>query len=404
MEGQPLKNVKVLDLTYYVAGPGASRILADWGADVIKVEPVGGEPGRVTSLTLGMPAEEGINPYFGIYNVNKKAIALNLKTPEGMEIFDRLLAETNVFVTSFRPGALKRLGLDYETLHEKYPGLIWASINGFGEAGPDCAKAGFDTVAFWARSGAMMDLVEKDTAPVIPTLAFGDSVTACSLAGGISAALYKQAVTGEGSKVMVSLFAQALWCLAPVIASAQFGDIYPKSRNLPNTPLVNSYQTKEGKWIFISVFDERLYPIFLEQVVQRADLAADSRYNNSLGAKNHSKELTEILSAEFKDLLQEELIARLLKADIAFEKINHASDILTDDQALENQYLIDYVHRNGKKTKGSVPPVKFDTPESQIRVNYPNVGENSREILEVLGYSKREIEEFGEKQIVGLRR
>jgi len=403
MAGQPLKNIKVLDLTYYVAGPGASRILADWGADVIKVEPVGGEPGRVTSLTLGMPATEEINPYFGIYNINKKAIALNLKEPTGMEVFQRLLAEANVFVTSFRPGALKRLGLDYETLHDKYPGLIWASINGFGEEGPDKAKAGFDTVAFWARSGAMMDLVEKNTAPVIPTLAFGDSITACSLAGGICAALYKQAMTGEGSKVMVSLYAQALWCLAPVIASAQFGDVYPKSRNFPNTPLVNSYQTKEGKWLFISVFDERLYPVFLDKVVQRSDLAADSRYNNSLEAKKHSGELTEILSEEFRKLSQEELVERLLKADIAFERINHAADVLSDPQAIENQYLIDYVHRNGQVTKGAVPPVKFDTPECEIRMNYPNVGENSKEILKQMGYTEKEMEEMKEKGVVGFR-
>ena len=195
---KPLEGVKVVDLTYYVAGPGTARILADWGADVIKVEPPAGEPGRTTSLTLGMPATDEINPYFGVYNTNKRDIALNLKTDEGKEILDKMLAQANVFVTSFRPGALKRLGLDYETMHAKHPHIVWASINGFGDYGPDKDNAGFDTVAYWAKSGAMLDLVEANTSPINPTLAYGDSVTACSLSGGIAAGLYKQLKTGEG--------------------------------------------------------------------------------------------------------------------------------------------------------------------------------------------------------------
>ena len=400
MAKRPLENVKVVDLSYYVAGPGAARILADWGADVIKVEPVGGEPGRTTSLILGMPATDEINPYFGLYNVNKRDIALNLKTPEGIAILEKLLKEANVFLTSFRSGALKRLGLDYETLHEKFPHIIWASINGYGETGPDKDNAAFDTVAFWARSGAMMDITEEDTPPLIPTLAFGDATTACSLAGGISAALYHQAVTGEGSKVMVSLFAQALWCLGPVISSAQYGDTYPKSRIMPNTPMVNSYQTSEGKWIFISVFDERLYTKFLEKVVRRKDLAEDTMYNNSVGAKIHSQELTDIISYEFSKLSQDELVKRLLDADIAFERINHAADALTDPQALENQYLIQYEHRNGEKTLGCTPPVKFDSIDVNIRHNYPLVGEDSAGILQELGYSYEEIDILESKKVI----
>ncbi|MBQ8030747.1 MAG: CoA transferase, partial [Butyrivibrio sp.] len=230
---QALSGVKVVDLTYYVAGPGTAKILADWGADVIKIEPPGGEPGRGTGLTLGVPAENTFNPYFGTYNCNKRAIGLNLKTDEGKEILDKLLAEANVFVTSFRPGALQRLGLDYDTMKVKHPHIIWASINGFGELGPDKDKAGFDTVAFWAKSGAMIDLTEKDTSPINPTLAFGDAATACSLAGGICAALYKQAKTGEGSKIMLSLYSQAIRQLGSIISSSQIGDVYPKSRKDP---------------------------------------------------------------------------------------------------------------------------------------------------------------------------
>lgn len=200
---QPLDGVRVIDLTYYIAGPGTAKILADWGADVIKVEPLTGEPGRTTGATLGAPIEDDINPYFAVWNSNKRDIALNLKEPTGREIMDTLLASANVFVTSFRPGALKRLGLDYEAVSQRHPHLVWASINGFGEQGPDKDKAGFDTVAYWARCGAMLDLTERDTSPVNPTLGFGDASTSCSLAGGIAAGLYQQAKTGKGCKIMV---------------------------------------------------------------------------------------------------------------------------------------------------------------------------------------------------------
>lgn len=391
---KPLEGVKVVDLTYYVAGPGTARILADWGADVIKVEPPSGEPGRTTSLTLGMPACDEIDPYFGVYNTNKRDIALNLKSDEGKAILDKMLAEANVFVTSFRPGALERLGLDYETMSSKHPHIVWASINGFGNFGPDKDNAGFDVVAFWARSGAMLDLVEANTSPINPTLAFGDSVTACSLSGGIAAGLYKQAKTGKGSQVMVSLYGQALWCLSSVVASSQFGDTYPKSRLEPNTPMVNHYKTSEGNWTFASVFDDRLYPRYLEKVVGRPDLAADERYNNPIKAKENSAELVKIIEEEYAQITQEELIARLKAADIAYEKINHAADAVTDEQALANKYIIEYTHRGGQKTMTTVPPVKFDTIDVEIRHDYPLVGEHTVEILKDMGYSEDQIKEW----------
>ena len=156
---QPLKGVKVIDLTYFVAGPGSARILADWGADVIKVEPDFGDPGRKTGATMTMPVDDNAsNPFYSIYNCNKRGISINLKEEKGLEIMDRLLKDANVFISSYRTGALKRLGLDYETMSKKHPHIIWGQINGFGDYGPAKDNPGFDTVAFWARSGAMIDI------------------------------------------------------------------------------------------------------------------------------------------------------------------------------------------------------------------------------------------------------
>lgn len=388
---KPLAGIKVVDLTYYVAGPGTAKILADWGADVIKVEPVGGEPGRMTGITLGVPCSDDFNPYFGTYNNNKRDIVLNLKSEKGKEIMDKLLAEANVFVTSFRPGALKRLELDYDSISAKYPHLIWASINGFGEVGPDKDKAGFDTVAYWAKSGAMLDLTERDTSPINPTLAFGDAATACSLSGGICAALYKQAKTGKGSKVMVSLFAQAIWQLGSVLVSAQYGDIYPKTRTCPNGPLVNSYQTKDGEWIFMCVLDDRMYRPFFEKALARPEWANDTRYNCAASAKEHTVELTQLIADEFKKYTLAEMLQRLSDADIAHEKINHVVDVLSDPQAKANNYLVEMAQKNGDTALMALTPVKMDTLEVYSKYGTPSLGEHTAEILTHLGYSADEI-------------
>jgi len=388
---KPLEGIKVVDLTYYVAGPGTAKILADWGAEVIKIEPPGGEPGRVTGLNLGVPSTDDFNPYFGSYNSNKRAIILNLKTENGQEVMNRLLSEADVFVTSFRPGALKRLGLDYDAMSIKFPSIVWASINGFGEKGPDKDRPGFDTVAYWARSGAMLDLTEKGSPPLIPTLAFGDANTSGSLAGGIAAALYKRERTGKGTKVMISLFAQAIWNLAAVVVSSQFGDTYPKTRTIPSVPMVNSYQTNDGKWIFVTIFDDRLFPVFLEKVVMRKDLAEDMRYNTSVAAKKHTEELTVLVAEEFARNTQDEMVRRLLEADIAHERVNHVSDTLQDPQAVANHYIVDVPQRNGETTRMAQPPVKMDSTDVDFRYGTPAPGEHTQQVLAELGYSSDEI-------------
>lgn len=148
---KPLEGIKVLDLSTYVAGPGTASVLADWGANVIKIEGLKPEEGRKTGVSVGCPADDGCNPYFGSVNVGKRALSLNLKSEKGKEIMDQLLQTADVFVTNIRVPALGRLGLDWETVHKKYPKLIFAHVSGFGENGPQKNDAGYDTVAFWAK-------------------------------------------------------------------------------------------------------------------------------------------------------------------------------------------------------------------------------------------------------------
>lgn len=403
MLNKPLDGVNVVDFTIFAAGPATSKILADWGADVVKVESLTGDPYRKTGGGMGIPTEDDFNPLWNSLNSNKRGLAVDLKTAQGVEIMDRLVGQANVFVTSLRTAALKRLGLDYETMSRKYPHIIWGQINGFGDYGPDKDNPGFDTVAFWARSGAMSDLSEKDTSPLNPLIAFGDNGTACSLAAGICAALYDQARTGKGQKIMVSLFGQAIWNnTAPFIAT-QFGDEYPKTRTQPSMPFINSYQCKDGKWIFISVLEHERYYNTVCQVFGRDDLCGKPEYCTTAQAKKNAAQITAIFDREFVKYTQDEMVAMLKKADIAHERVRNTCELLTDPQARENNYIYEVVHANGRKSFTTANPVKMGSIEVNQTMDAPVIGEHSSQILKELRYTDDEIKAFIAANVIAQR-
>ncbi|MGE1061143.1 CoA transferase [Megasphaera paucivorans] len=405
----PLKGVKVIDLTYFVAGPGAAKILADWGADVIKVEPPFGDPIRSSGTSLKAPVDENCNPLYDTYNANKRGLSLNLKTEEGQSILDTLLETADVFVSSYRTGALKRLGLDYETINKKYPHIIWAQLNGYGDFGPAKDNPGFDVVAFWARSGAMMDFAEKDTSPINAPYGFGDATTSCSLAGGIAAALFNKVQTGKGCKIMVSLFAQAIWNSSALVVATQYGDEYPKTRKNPMSPVMDSFKCADGNWIYISILEhERYYNTLMKDVAGRPDLVDDPRFYKFVDAKKNAPELVEIIGQAFAGHTREEMEERLKKADIAYDCIRHVKDTLTDPQALENEYIVPVMNFDGTKTKQAMTPVRFclsepaaaDEIKPTVNCPAPKIGQDSIAILKEYGYTEEVIQQYLDKGII----
>ena len=393
MQNKPLTGVKVVDLTYFVAGPGAGRMLADWGADVIKIEPSFGDPGRGTGGTMTCPANNGANPFYTTYNGNKRCLSINLKSAEGKKIMDELLQSANVLLTSYRTEALKRLGLDYESLEVRFPHLIWAQVIGFGTKGPARNNPGFDTVAFWARSGAMLDIPERGSGPINPPIGFGDCSTSSSLAAGICAALYQQAKTGKGQKVLVSLYGQAIWNMSALLTSCQYADEYPKTRKNAVSPVIDSFQCKDGKWIFLSILEhDRYYNVLMDQVFGRKDLVDNPRYATGVKGKENAADLIALLDEEFAKYTQDEMVEKLTAADIAHERIQHVTDVLNDAQALENYYVAPWKNRDGSVTKLSATPVQFGEPTMVLEKDAPLVGQDSIEVLQELGYSDAAID------------
>lgn len=390
---KPLQGVKVLDFTLLAAGPTCGRLLAEWGADVLKVEPPKGECARV-----GAPGKV-FSPIFELYNAGKRGITVDAKTPEGIRIIYQLLEEVDVFLTSYRTAGLKRLGLDYETLHEKFPSLIWAQISGYGELGPEARTAGFDKDAYWARSGIMQDFVEAGSPVMNAPFGFGDASTSCSLAAGICAALFQRTKTGKGEKVVSSLYSQAIHCLGSTLVMVQDGEEYPVSRKKPQSPLINTFCCKDGKWFILTVLEYERFFSKLMEVIDRQDLIG-SEFSTFSGMYSRFDEFVEIMDEGFARLTLEEATQRLAKYDIAHAPIRHVKDILSDPQACENEYLSDYVCPDGRVYRHAAGPVKFGKPEKVIMKSAPQLGEDSVAVLESLGYDRETIRDLLERGII----
>lgn len=297
----PLEHVKVVDLSTFAAVSSTGRLLADWGADVIKVESLRGDAWRQYGCVGNVPAIEDENPCWDINNSNKRDIALNLRNPLGMEVLHSLLKEADVFITNYRMNALKEMKLTYEDLAPQYPHLVWGHLSGYGDDGPDAKRPGFDVATYWARSGLMMDIGEPSASPLSQIYAFDDMSTGAVLAGGICAALCKQVRTGQGDKVEISLMGNAIWAAGLLILAAQeaYQDRWPKSRMTPPSPLTSSYQCKDGEWLLLCILEyDRYYPD-LCKVLGREDLIADERYNSLKNVKAHNTEFVQLLDSIF---------------------------------------------------------------------------------------------------------
>lgn len=399
---KPLEGIRVIDLTTYLAGPGAARILADQGAEVIKVEPLNGDPARIQGRLLTCPIKDNENPQFDMENANKKFISVNLKEKTGLEIVYKLLENADVLITNYREDALVKLKLTYEELSKKYPKLVYGHVNSFGEKGPDASRPGYDFVAYFGRSGFSLDTVVDGSIPLINTGGAGDHPTGVAIAQGITSALVKQQRTGKGDKVSVSLYHTAIWTLATLITSTQYKAKYPVQYNEPPlSPVVgHPYKTADGKWILIILFDFAKYWKPFCRSIGREDFIEDSKFNTPMGAKMNQFELVKILS-EIIGSEPYEVWAKKWKAlDIPFEVLRHISDVPKDEQAIINNFLHPINYPSGKTVYLPTPPIQFRDMGVPEYKTTGGVGADTVEVLESLNFNLKEIEAMRENRIV----
>lgn len=401
---KPLNGVKVLELSTYVAAPGCAKMLADWGADVIKIEPIFGDVYRFMGASLGMPTLPNENPCFDTENANKRFLSINLKSEEGMKILQELVKDTDVLITNYRLDVLEKLGLTYEQLKKINKGLVFGSLLGYGEHGPDRNKPGFDLTAFIARSGMMADFADKDGSPLSIIAAFGDHETALSLVSGICAALYKKAVTGEGEYVSTGLYQSAIYAFGTMIAGThyagtQYGGLnYPVSRKNPAIPLCNTYKTSDNEWMLLSATDYKGYWPVVCKALGAEELIDDERFNTLQGMIKNKVELTAIFDGIFATKTAAEWDKILTGADLPNEKLAHWKDVLVDPQAWDNNFLRKVQYETGSTAVVANTPVNFGSITEYEFKPSGVIGADTTEILKEIGYSDEKINALRESK------
>lgn len=402
-QSKVLEGVKVVDLTTHGAGPCTTRILGDWGADVIKVETFAGDQVRYTDANMGIPFDENLcGPHHDLYNANKRGIVLNLKTDEGKEVMARLLEKADVFMSNSRLKALTKFGLDYETVSKKYPHIIWAHLSGYGTEGPDANDPGYDTVAYWARGGKLADFCEKDTAPLVPPIAVGDLATGATLAGGIAAALYQQAKTGKGDKVEISLYGSSIWNMGSMLLGLQYNkDLqFPKSRK-DMSPLVTTYPCSDGNWVSLTMFEwERFFPI-VAKMLGIEEYVNDPRFADVDTAYENRDIIIPIMEKKFKTMHTAAEWDEIMKEnDLPHSVLKHMKDVLTDEQAFANNYLYRVTTRTLGDCYLPAAPVQIGGNFAPRFTNAPLLGEHTEEVMKECGYSDAQIAEYAAKGAV----
>ena len=392
--------LKVIDCASYVAAPAAATVLADFGADVIKIEPPGeGDAWRNVWRRPGMPAAEHNHAWL-MDDRNRRGLVLDLKAEAGRAVLERLVAQADVFITNLPLPARERLRMRYVDFAEAHPRLIYASLTAYGEAGQEAGKTGFDLTAYWARSG-LMDEVRTDHRhlPARSVAGMGDRPTAMALYGAIVTALYRREKTGRGGEVRASLMGSGLWANAYLIQARLCGTVFPPRppREESVTALGNMYRTSDDRWFMLALASDRQWPA-LAQAIGMPGLAADNRFVGPAERRVNAVVLMGILDEVFAQRTLAEWRTVLDAAGLTFGVVGTVAEIVDDPQALANGFLRP-LGETGMLTGDS--PFSVSGAEKVPVALAPGFGEHGREILLEAGYAEGEIEQLRAAGVVG---
>ena len=399
-----LEDIKVVELAEWGFVPSAGAVLADWGADVIKIEhPQRGDPMRGL-MAGGLIASTGdYNYMIEQMNRGKRSIGLDLNKPEGREIFLKFIAKADVFVTSFLEPARERLKVTYDELSALNPRLIYARGHGQGQRGPDSANAGFDAVSYWARSGIAHMLTAPGTPLVMQRAAFGDVMSGMALAGGIAAALFRRSATGKGGLIDVSLLGTALWNLWPdIIASHLLGtdprDAHDVSAKFPPNPLVGVQVTKDKRYITLTMMEADRYWAGFCRALDREDLIEDPRYSSFDARAENRKELADLIREEFASRPMAEWAERLAANECVWAAVQAPQEAGNDPQVVANGYLVK--HPTNERGRVVASPVQYNNGMLELKRGAPELGQHTEEILQEFDVDWDEITRLKEAGVV----
>ncbi len=397
-----LAGLRVIDAANFIAGPVATTILADLGADVIKIEPPDGDPYRHRMGGPGVP-ESPFNYRWIVDNRTKRGLALDLRRPEGRAVLHRMIERTDVFVTNAPLDSRARLGTRWEDLARRNPRLIYASITAYGEHGDEASRTGYDATALWARTG-LMDLVKPspDAPPSRALPGMGDHPTGVSLFAAIMTALYRRERTGRGTMVSTSLLANGLWMNATQIQAALSGaTVVPRPpREEPATALANLYRCADGRWFLLNALnDERDWPQLL-RAVERPDLGDDPRFATTPARRANARALVPVLDAIFATRPWAEWHRALHAHGLTFGEIATVDDARHDRQMTASGALVPFDDPRAGAPLTVASPLWLEGVEKVPPRLAPELGEHSIEVLREAGYSDTDIDTLLAERVI----
>jgi crotonobetainyl-CoA:carnitine CoA-transferase CaiB-like acyl-CoA transferase len=399
-----LSKYKVLEYSTYVAAPSAGGMLADWGAQVTKIEPLRGDPIRGYFNSVGRDMAD--NPIFDVDNRGKRSIALDTAGVQGAAIIRRLLAETDVFLTNLRPGSLQRAGLDWDSVREINPRLVFASVTGYGLAGDDRDRPGFDVAAYWARGGVANMTVPKGAEPLMMRIGVGDHVTGLAVVSGILAALLEREGSGAGRLVEVSLLRTGIYSVSSELAIQQrLGRVASnRERHRALNPLNNFFRAADGNWVCILARHGPANTDWREicTAIGVTDLVDDPRFATPKDRRANAAGLIDLLDAAFGKLSLQELAQRLDAEDVAWAPVQSPAQVLADPQAQAAGAFVDIPTHAGGSVRSIAGPVRFHGIEHGPRAPTPLVGEHTAAVLSDIGFSPQAIAALADEKVVAL--
>jgi crotonobetainyl-CoA:carnitine CoA-transferase CaiB-like acyl-CoA transferase len=377
----PLEGIRIVELGVWVAGPATGGILADWGADVVKIEPPTGDPGRLFGRMLGLDLD--VNPPFEMDNRSKRSIVLDLTTDDGRVTALELISGAEVFVTNVRPGALRRLGLDFESVAAAHPRLVYGLITGYGEAGPDADRAAYDVAAFWSRGGLAHLLTRPGDTPPFQRGGMGDHMAGMTLAAAICAALLARDRTGTGQLVTTSLYRQGAYTVSFDLNTYLMTG-YPigiGQRETMGNPCMNNYAAGDGRrfWI-VGLEADRHWPP-LCRAVGRTDWLTDPRFSSARSRGTNAVELIAGLDQIFATKSLDEWAEVFAgEPDLFWSPINTIEDVVADEQFHAAGGMVNVPDGPAAISMVATPADFHGTPWAP-RSAAPKLGEHTEEIL-----------------------
>ena len=392
---QVLEGIRVIDLTRVLAGPYATMVLSDLGAEVIKVESLTGDEAR----RFG-PFKGDVSGYFQSVNRGKKSIAVDLKHPDGKALLMDLLAQSDILVENFRPGAMKRLGLDYETLRSVYPSLIYSACSGFGQTGPYSHRGAYDMI-IQGMGGVISVTGEPDQPPVRVGISIGDLSASLFTAIGILSALHVRNQTGSGQMVDIGMLDCQVALLENAIARFDMNGEVPKplgARHPSITPF-QAFETSDS-WLMLAIGNNVLWQKFCD-VIENPWLIQDPRFSDNASRTDNHTALQNILSPIIKQRTTPAWIDLLEPLDIPCGPIHDVQQVVEDPQVKARDMILQFAHPTAGPLRMAGTPIKLTDTPGQISGIAPELGEHTDDVLtSILNFSKQEIHKLRSQNII----